>query len=272
MEPTTIKSPDGLPIAVQEWGNPRGPEILFIHGFNQCHLSWSRQFNDPALAEKFRMVTFDLRGHGSSGKPVNRESYLADRLWADDLATVIATTGLKRPTLVGWSYGGRIISDYLRKHGTNGVAAINYVGARVASTNSTLFGPGRVHIAGMTSDDLATNIRSTRAFLRACFEIQPSEEDFETMLAFNMVVPAALRGYVMARDPDDGAVLKTLQMPVLVTQGRKDQVILPAMAEFATASIRQAKISFYDGVGHSPFWEDAPRFNRELAEFVQTVR
>ncbi|MGZ5829212.1 MAG: alpha/beta fold hydrolase [Xanthobacteraceae bacterium] len=270
MQHTTIKSPDGLQIAVQEWGNPQGREILFIHGFNQCHLSWSRQFRDPALAEKFRMVTFDLRGHGSSGKPVNRDAYLADKLWGDDVATVIETTGLKGPVVVGWSYGGRVISDYLRNHGTAGVAAINYVGGR-ASSSGALFGPGRLHISGMTSPDLVTNIRSTRAFLRACFERQPDEEDFEIMLAFNMVVPAALRGYMMARETDDGAVLKKLTCPVLVTHGRSDQVILPAMAEFTHASIKGSKLSLYDGVGHSPFWEDAERFNRELAEFIQTV-
>ena len=205
-----------------------------------------------------------------SGKPVNRDAYLADRLWADDVAAVIATTGLKRPVLVGWSYGGRIISDYLRCHGAGDIAAINYAGARTSS-NGGMFGPGRVHISGMVSDDLATNIAATRAFLRVCFEIQPNQEEFETMLAFNMVVPAALRAHMMARAADDGAVLKTLTCPVLVTHGRKDQVILPAMGEFTAASVTGAKLSLYDGVGHAPFWEDAPRFNRELAELVQAT-
>jgi non-heme chloroperoxidase len=270
MQSTTIKSADGLPIAIQEWGNPRGKEILFIHGFNQCHLSWARQFNDPALAEKFRMVTMDLRGHGASGKPVNREAYLADRLWADDVAAVISTTGLKRPVLAGWSYGGRIISDYLRIHGAGHVGGINYVSARTLN-NSAMFGPGRVHFTNMASENLADNIKGTRGFLRACFEKQPSEEDFEIMLAFNMVVPAAVRGYIMARGTDDGAVMTTLSCPVLVTHGRSDQVILPTMGEYSAATIKGAKLSLYDGVGHCPFWEDAPRFNRELAELMQSV-
>ena len=268
MQATTIKSADGLPIAVQEWGNPRGPEILFIHGFNQCHLSWARQFNDAALAEKFRMVTFDLRGHGSSGKPVNREAYLADKLWADDVAAVIETTGLKKPVLAGWSYGGRIISDYLRSYGESRIAAINYVGARTI-TKSSMFGPGRVHFAKMISDDLATNIEGTRGFLRACFEKQPSVEDFETILAFNMVIPAAVRRAILERGTDDGAMLKTITRPVLVTHGQADQVLLVTMGEFAQSEIKNAKLSLYDGVGHSTFWEDAPRFNRELAELVQ---
>ena len=225
MEPTTVKSADGLSIAVQEWGNPKGREILFIHGFNQSYLSWSRQFSDPALAREFRMVTFDLRGHGSSGKPINREAYISDKLWADDVATVIETTGLKKPVLVGWSYGGRIISDYLRSHGGNRLAGINYVGARTTNNNA-MFGPGRVHFAKLTSDDLATNIEGTRGFLRACFAKQPTPDDFEIMLAFNMVVPAAIRRFILERGTDDGAILKTITCPVLVTHGRDDQVLL----------------------------------------------
>ena len=270
MEPTTIKSADGISIAVQEWGNPKGREILFIHGFNQSHLSWQRQVVDPALAGEFRMVTFDLRGHGSSGKPIDRDAYIADKLWADDVAAVIETTGLKKPVLAGWSYGGRIISDYLRSHGGARLAGINYVGARTVN-NSTMFGPGRVHFAKMISEDLATNIEGTRGFLRVCFEKQPSIEDFEIMLAFNMVVPAAVRRAILERGTDDGAMLKTITCPVLVTHGRADQVLLATMGEFAQSEIKNAKLSLYDGVGHSTFWEDAPRFNRELAEFVRAT-
>jgi non-heme chloroperoxidase len=42
-KPIMVKTPDGLTISAQEWGNPAGPEILFIHGFSQSHLSWMRQ-------------------------------------------------------------------------------------------------------------------------------------------------------------------------------------------------------------------------------------
>lgn len=37
------KTPDGLTISAQDWGNPDGREILFIHGFSQSHLSWIKQ-------------------------------------------------------------------------------------------------------------------------------------------------------------------------------------------------------------------------------------
>jgi pimeloyl-ACP methyl ester carboxylesterase len=107
-----VTSPDGLKLVGYAGGKPVGPEILFIHGFNQCYLSWAKQTSDLALAGAFRMVAFDLRGHGRSGKPAGREHYDADRLWGDDVAAVIKAAGLKRPVLVGWSYAGRVISDF----------------------------------------------------------------------------------------------------------------------------------------------------------------
>jgi non-heme chloroperoxidase len=39
----SVKTPDGLTISAQDWGNANGPEILFIHGFSQSHLSWIKQ-------------------------------------------------------------------------------------------------------------------------------------------------------------------------------------------------------------------------------------
>jgi hypothetical protein len=38
-KPFVVRAPDGVTIAAQEWGNPAGPEILFIHGFSQASLS-----------------------------------------------------------------------------------------------------------------------------------------------------------------------------------------------------------------------------------------
>ena len=49
-------------------GNPDGPAILFIHGWSQCDLCWSGQVSSQ-LAARFRMITFDNRSHGMSGKP-----------------------------------------------------------------------------------------------------------------------------------------------------------------------------------------------------------
>ena len=63
-----ISGGGGVELHVAEAGNPDGRPILFIHGFSQCRLAWGRQMNSE-LAEDYRLVAMDLRGHGLSGKP-----------------------------------------------------------------------------------------------------------------------------------------------------------------------------------------------------------
>jgi pimeloyl-ACP methyl ester carboxylesterase len=266
----TAKTPDGLSIAAQEWGNPAGPEILFIHGYSQSHLSWSRQVEDGALAKDFRMVTYDLRGHGGSDKPFEPERYKESKFWGDEVQAVIDAAGLKRPVLVGWSYGGRVIGDYLKIHGPGRLAGLNYVDA-ISKTDASFVGPGLKPLASMASDDVATNIAATRAFLHFCFEKQPTQDDFETMLSFNMMVPPKVRAAMGGRQLNMDDFLKGLKLPVLVTHGSADKVVLLAASKYTADTIPGAKLSVYDGLGHAPFWEDAPRFNAELAAFVRAA-
>lgn len=266
-----VTSADGVKLSAQIRGAGTGAEILFIHGFNQSHLSWQRQVEDETLAAEFRMVTFDLRGHGASDKPLDPAAYRDDRRWADDVAAIIAAAGLKRPVLVGWSYAGRVVSDYLRWHGQDRVAGVNFVAA-VVMTGGGLMGPGRRHFAEMTQGDLAANVTGTRAFLRACFTRQLPQDAFETMLAFNMAVPPQVRAMVLDRTPNPGDLLPQLAMPVLFTHGADDQIVRPAMSEQAAARVPHARLSMYGDTGHVPFAEDAGRFNAELAAFVRAAQ
>ena len=92
----SVKTPDDLTISAQDWGNPNGPEILFIHGFSQSHLSWIKQVTSNDLAKEFHMVTYDLRGHGNSDKPFEPERYKTSKYWGDEVQAVMDATGLKR--------------------------------------------------------------------------------------------------------------------------------------------------------------------------------
>src|SRR5215470_8008985 len=269
-KPITVKTPDSLTISAQDWGNPAGPEILFIHGFSQSHLSWSRQVDDSALAKEFRMVTYDLRGHGGSDKPFEPERYKESKFWGDEVQAVIDAAGLKRPVLVGWSYGGRVIADFLKIHGAAKLAGLNYVDA-VSKSDPSFFGPGLKPLAAMASDDLAINIAATRTFLHNCFAKQPTQDEYETMLGFNMIVPPKVRAAMGGRQLNIDDILKGLKLPVLVTHGSDDQLVLLAAAKYTAATIPGAKLSVYDSLGHAPFWEDTPRFNAELAAFVRSA-
>jgi non-heme chloroperoxidase len=266
-----VKTPDGLTIAAQDWGNPSGPEILFIHGFSQSHLSWIKQVTNGDLAKQFHMVTYDLRGHGNSDKPVEPERYKTSKYWADEVQAVMDATGLKRPVLVGWSYAGRVMADYLTVHGSAKLAGLNYVDAG-QKADPSFVGPNLSNLPLMVSEDLAVNIAATRAFLHGCFSIQPTQEEYETMLAFNMMVPPKVRLGLSNRPLNVDDMLRSLKLPVLVTHGAEDKNSNLIAAEYTAKMIPGARLSVYQGIGHAPFFEDAARFNAELTAFVQSAQ
>ena len=156
-KPIAVKTPDGLTISAQEWGNPAGAEILFIHGFSQSHLSWMRQVDS----------------------------------------------------------------------------------------------------------DLA------KEFVHGCFSKQPTADDFEIMLSFNMMVPPKVRAGLGGRPLDATEIMSKLKLPVLVTHGAEDRNSKVGAAKYTASVIPGAKLSIYEGIGHAPFYEDATRFNTELTSFVR---
>ena len=83
-----------------------------------------------------------------------------------------------------------------------------------------------------------------------------------------MVNPPNVRACVRSRPPFAGDLLSTIDVPVLVTHGVKDQIVLDTMGKFTASTVNGSKTAFYEGVGHSPFCEDPSRFNSDLAEFV----
>jgi non-heme chloroperoxidase len=268
-KPLAVTTPDGLTIAAQEWGNPNGPGIVFIHGFSQSNLSWMRQTNSD-LAKDFHIVTYDLRGHGNSDKPLEAARYRDSKAWGDEVQAVIDAAGLKRPVLVGWSYAGRVITDYVTTHGMNGISGIDFVAASIKFIPEYV-GDNLKNLPLMASEDMLTNINATRVFLHGCFSKQPSAEDYETMLAFNMMVPPKVRAGLSGRPLDGTEVMSKLNIPVLVSHGAEDKNAKVETAKFTASVIPGAKLSIYDGVGHSPFYEDAPRFNAELAALVRAA-
>ena len=267
MKQTRVTSADGLNLAVYETGNPDGPAILFLHGFNQAALCWHLQMEDRDLQARFRMVAYDVRGHGASDQPDDPASYGRDEDFAADTHAVITALGLHRPVLVGWSYAGRLINDYLRAYGTTALSGINYVGARLDS-DPAFNGPGNAYFRDMVRTDLDREITAVENFLRACFFLPPPEKTIKRATYYNMRVSPRTRRAHLTRPADDGAVLTTLDVPVLLTQGSRDMLVLPGLAQARAKVIPGAQLSLYHGIGHMPFAEDTPRFNRELAEFV----
>lgn len=267
-----VLTPDGVSISVNEWGNPAGPEILLIHGQAQSVLCFKRQ-TESALARDFRIVAYDLRGHGLSDKPADPAFYRDGQRWADEVKAVIEAKRLRRPVAVGWSLGGRVLRTYLMHYGDGALSGINFLATRPIEDPSVV-GPGSKAYHAETGPDLGSRIAANIAFLRACYEKQPCESDFATAVAYNFMVPPYVRDALAGWSTDPGEVRKAfagVTKPTLVTHGGRDALILPHAADMTAAAIKGATVSLYEDCGHSPFYEDAPRYNRELAAFASSA-
>lgn len=270
-----IRGGGNLHLHVREWGNPSGRPILFIHGWSGSHMAWQNQY-ESALTGEFRLVALDLRGHGMSDAPTEVENYSDARLWADDIAAIIESLNLEQPVLVGWSYGGYVINDYMRIHGQSAISGVNLAGGATMLNESafgTFIGPGFTnHVEGAMQPDLPTNIQAMRQFIRELVANPMRREEFECTLAFNMVVRPGIRANLLAREVDSDDVLGNMSVPVLVSHGGQDRHVLPAMAEHVLDVCPTATPSWYEEAAHMPFVECPERFNAELAEFARDAR
>jgi len=265
MKHHNITGGGGTQIHLVETGDPEGRPILFIHGFSQSWLAWSRQMNSQ-LAEDHRLVAMDMRGHGLSDRP--REGYAESKLWADDVNAAIQALNLDRPLLCGWSYGPLVMLDYVRHYGEDGVSGLVFVGgvtklggdAAVAVLTPESLGL----IPGFFSTNVEESVRSLESLLRLCFAQELATEDLYLMLGASVSVPPHVRRGLFSRSFDNDDLLGKIRKPVHIVQGAEDAVVKPAAVHQHKARIAHAQIQMIANAGHAAFWDDAATFNRGL--------
>ncbi|MFR9749448.1 alpha/beta fold hydrolase [Nocardia sp. 004] len=81
-------------LAVFEWGEPTAEPLVLVHGLTDTHHVWATVA--ALLTDGFRVITYDVRGHGRSSAPEDSSEYRLDRL-AEDFFAVIAAAGPREP-------------------------------------------------------------------------------------------------------------------------------------------------------------------------------
>ncbi len=262
-------SSDGCEIAYWTSGNLEAPSIIFLHGFALDHSVWSAQFADQRLLDAFRLVAVDLRGHGVSGRPRDEAAYNDGALWANDLRAVISACELQNPVVVAWSFAGRMINDYLRHFGSSALAGINYIAAATLAYREAV-GPGHAILNELCLAGAVEEL-AMRRFVEELLNHRLGTPWFDhlTHVISQMTPPerARLRGRALDYD----GVLASLTLPVLLSHGGKDQIVLPCLAQRLQEVLSNSHASIYPDAGHAPFLEDANRFNLELKDFVNAA-
>lgn len=253
----------GVPLNVVDQGDPALPAVLFIHGFRQSYLSWSLQFGSD-LSTRCRLVAFDLRGHGNSGAPWQAEAYDHARPWADDVASVIQTLGLKRPLVVGWSFGGNVAMDFAGQHPGVPVAGVLLTGT-AAGTLAAPPPPPNAPPRPSASPDLALNISALDGSMKLLFPNPALDPALRAQFAAAAmrVAPWVERG--VARRPRSDAPAAPPQALVFATGG-KDPLVGPAVVARLKTAFPKARFVDFADAGHAVFLDEPARFNALIDE------
>ncbi|SOE67050.1 Pimeloyl-ACP methyl ester carboxylesterase [Burkholderia sp. D7] len=266
----TVTAPDGVTLAIQESGNPHGPAVVLIHGLLGSRLNWDAQVNSAEL-RRYRIITYDLRGHGLSGKPTDAQAYRDGRRWADDLATIIESSHASHAVLVGWSLGGAVISNYLAAYGDSQIAGAVYVDGVIELKEDQIVSHPEVY-RDMISSDLKTHLDGERIFLGLCFHTQPDKSTTERLLANAAMASWDMQSAVQSMAVAASEGLSKTRVPVLLLYGEHDALVNTSGAIARAKELDpHIQTKLYANSGHAPFIEEPDRFNHDLAAFIDTA-
>lgn len=101
---------NGIQTYYESYGS--GPEVVFLHGAGSDHRLWAEQIRP--LADDYRIIVYDLRGHGLTGGS-SVVSYTL-QLYSEDLNSFLTALDLDEPAVCGISLGGMIALKYVSEH------------------------------------------------------------------------------------------------------------------------------------------------------------
>lgn len=126
---STVQTADGVVLPVVQAGAPGAPAVVLVHGVASSWHSWEALLRDERLVGRFRLVAFDLRGHGEHAAPLTAAQWGSHPgptgdLWSQDLDAVLEAVGARDGAhLVGLSFGSTVVQAWMRRHGGLGSAA-----------------------------------------------------------------------------------------------------------------------------------------------------
>ena len=268
-----VQGHGGVPLVVQEWGNPKGSPILFIHGFSFGANAFKHQIGD--IAKSHRLIALDLRGHGLSAKPWTADAYADRAIWAADIAAVLKTLDAERPLIIGWSFGGHVALNYLRHCGSNCARGLVLAGSVAGLVPSPPPAPA-ANMPPPKGDARADHYHQmfdAAEWLARVMTNDPASpaETMQKQMTVTMMAPM-IRRAMSGLQLDNKDLAPKLTLPVLFIHGLADGSVPPATVAAAMALLPDAREIGYEDVGHSPFAERPQRFNADIMAFSNQLK
>ncbi len=247
---------NGLRFHYLDWGNSTAPVLIAVHGFTSHAHSWDTFAR--AMRDRYHVIALDQRGHGETEWATD---YHAARR-VEDLEQFIQHLGLKKPTLVGLSMGGRCVYQFTAKHPDQ----VDRLVIVDIAPESAAAGTSRIS-AGIQAQDVFDTPDEAFAVARAA-NARPPDAELRARVQHGLMrrddgkwtfrYDSALRHTPGARavaTPEeierDWQSLKNITCPTLLVRGESSDILSPEHAQRMAASIPNCQLVEVRDSGHS---------------------
>ena len=237
-----------------------GPPLILVHGIGAARDTW--RFLMSKLTERFTVISYDLRGHGSSHNPPG--PWTLDDFIAD-LEEIVDARGLTEISLAGFSLGGLISQGLTLKRPllVKKLAILSAVADRTEAERQKVV----ERVRNLENGDLDTNIDlALERWFSPRFREQHPEKVRSRLETLKSNDPEGyLNAYRVFGLGDLGPELHRITCPTLVATGEDDPGSNPRMARFMHEQIAGSRLVILGGLRHSILVE-APERVAELLD------
>jgi pimeloyl-ACP methyl ester carboxylesterase len=248
-------------------GPEDAPTVVLIHGLGLTRAVW--QWLLPDLT-KFRVLTYDLIGHGETAPPEG-EPTLKDL--SDQLATLLDHLQIDKAAIVGFSLGGMIARRFAQDHParTTALVVLHSAHKRTEKQQGAIL--YRVAQAEDHGPEATVELALQRWYTEAAQAQRPDLMDLtrQWILANKREVYVKLYRILAHRVDEIVAPNPPITVPTLVLTGDEDHGNSPDMSIAIATEIPRARLVILKGLRHMALAEDPAAVNRPVVDFLTEV-
>lgn len=254
-----IKTSDGINLHYIEAGS--GASIIFVPGWIQP--AWLFEPQLEHFSKKYRVIALDPRAHGESD--MTTEGLYPDQR-AEDLHELIKQLALSPTVLVGWSNGVLDVLTYIKRYGTDTLAAVGLIDAGFQIEEEV-----QQSMADFVSSMVRNREELTEKWLRSMFKSQQSDDFFQRLTNDNLKVPSACAVAMfydyLVRKVDFTNIIEGFDRPLFYfVSEQSEQAVLEAKK-----LTPYAKVEVFRDAGHALFVDQAEKFNILFEEAIESI-
>ena len=257
-----------LVVSCTDFGLDESPVIIFIHGFPLNKSMWNKQLD--ALKDKYRVIAYDIRGHGESESGISTFSI---ELFASDLLYLMDALKIEKASVCGLSMGGYIalnaITNYPQRFESLVLCDTNCIADSLETIESRIKASDSISEDGINkyAEESVKHLFAPESFTSRMDEIDAVKEMIQHTSEETLIKTLM----ALCVREQTCSLIHQIKVPTLILVGEEDKITPPAAAKLMHAKIKDSILHVVEHAGHLSNMENPDDFNDQLTGFFDWV-